>query len=161
MLLLPIAFALEQIDKYGPLVTLIVAGFEPIWIESIMNPAQILSVPYLTLLRNPPVDVSLYPILDSAINLVNFLPIASFLLIIPVGLIVIPTNRYRFWWSATWSAITFAAIFVVLVVTLDLVRVYFEYSLYDYFMFGLLLVQLWIPMLLVATPISWPTDDVA
>lgn len=150
LLLLPVTFALQQAKTYGPLVSLFVIVFEPAWIEMLFNPVQVLGVPYFRLLRTPLRDTSLYPSLDFAINIVNALPIVSFLLIIPAGLLIFRSDKLRLWWVVSLSAITFAAIFLVLIQTLALVRPAFEYSLLDYFMFGLFIVQLWMPVLIVA-----------
>ncbi len=150
LLLLPVTFALQLAKTYGPQASLLVVAFEPAWIEMLFNPAQILGALYFKLLRAPPVDTSLYPSLDAAINIVNVLPIVSFLLIIPAGLLLFRSGKLQLWWSVLLSAITFAAILAVLIQTLDLVRTVFEYSPLAYAMFGVFIIQSWIPLLMVA-----------
>jgi hypothetical protein len=80
----------------------------------------------------------------------NYLPIAVFFLIAPIGFFLLNSEKVGLWWTILVSAITFSMMVGVLYQALDLARPVLVYSTFDYVMFGFNAFLLWLPIVIVS-----------
>jgi len=149
LLIVPLTLTLQQTKIYGTLASIPIVTLTPVWIEAFFNPAQVLGIPMFKLLRASPFDISTYSALENYIKIIGAFPVVVFFILIPIGLLLSKSEKFRLFWIASVSAITFAIILAILFEGLNVARLLISYSVFEHSLFYLQALQLWLPLALI------------
>ncbi|MCI0557988.1 MAG: hypothetical protein MN733_05795 [Nitrososphaera sp.] len=149
-LLWALTFGFHQAKSSGMLANLWLVALEPAWIAMFFNPTRILGVILLKVIRAPGDHSLLDQLLTANMRALNLIPIAAFFLLIPIGLLLLKSEKLRVWWTISMSTITFAIMLGVLFQALDIARSVFSYSTSDRVVFVLMALQVWLPLIIVS-----------
>lgn len=139
---------LKTSTQNGILSSICIIAMQPIWIEIFFNPSRILYVPWQIALITPGKYSDYAADLPRIMSILNIIPIIAFFIIIPVGLVVMKSEKFRKWWVLVSSAITMLLILWILLHTLNSSEAVFEYSTRDYVIFVLMAIMVWLPLLI-------------
>ena len=145
-----LTFGFKQAGSNGMLANLWLVALEPVWIAMFFNPTRILGVILLKVIRSLGDYPLLAEILTANMRALNLIPIAAFFILIPIGLLLLKSEKLRVWWTISMSTITFAIMLGVLFQALDIARSVFSYSTSDRVVFVLMALQVWLPLIIVS-----------
>jgi hypothetical protein len=144
-----LTFTLHQAKIYGVLANLWIIALEPVWIEIFFNPSRILSVILFKEIRTPGDNIPA-GMLEANIQALNLLPLAAFFVLIPIGLLILRSEKLRLWWMLSASTITFVSMLGVLFRALEIGKPVFTYPTAEKGVFVFMALQLLLPLVIMA-----------
>ena len=135
LLLTFVAIGFSLSKRAGVAAGLLIVACEPVWIEMFFNPLHaVRTYAY----NSPNVELTLV--------ILSFLPLFCFLVIIPIGVLRSCSRQGQKWWLLVPSFLTLTSINVLRGFALQGTQA--EYSSATWLRYGLVVFQLWLPLLL-------------
>ena len=124
-----------------------IVALQPVSIAIFFNPTRIVGAVLFRGIRES-IDNNLPVLLRNRMSLLNLIPIAAFFWIIPMGLLLLKSEKLRKWLVISLSTLSYMIIFAIMWQTLDLSKSIYLYPALDKLIFGLMMLLALLPLVI-------------